>query len=128
MATGLRLRRVKDAVGAYERLGNLYQRCISSNVDGIRSTIRFLGTTNEKIRGLKAGDLVDEHFLRSWNRRGAFNSCAVADDRRKIRLIAIAKTRTNKRWFRTIENSNQLTNTLKETRLGLMMSNFARRD
>jgi NitT/TauT family transport system substrate-binding protein len=72
MAKGLRLARAEDAVGGYERLGNMYQRRIFPNVDGIRSTIRFLGATNEKIRALKAEDLVDERFVRKLEQEGRF--------------------------------------------------------
>ena len=72
MAKGLRLTRVEDAVGGYERLGNMYQRRIFPNVDGIRSTIRFLGATNEKIRALKAEDLVDERFVKKLELEGRF--------------------------------------------------------
>jgi len=72
MAKGLRLTRVEDAVGGYERLGNMYQRRIFPNVDGIRSTIRFLGASNEKIRALKAEDLVDERFVKKLEQEGRF--------------------------------------------------------
>jgi NitT/TauT family transport system substrate-binding protein len=72
MAKGLRLPRAEDAVGGYERLANMYQRRIFPNVDGIRSTIRFLGPTNDKIRALKAEDLVDEKFVRKLEREGRF--------------------------------------------------------
>ena len=54
LSKGLRLPRPEDALGGYDRLANLYERRIYPNVDGIRSTIRFLGPGNEKIRALKA--------------------------------------------------------------------------
>jgi NitT/TauT family transport system substrate-binding protein len=72
IAKGLRLPRAEDALGGYERLGNMYQRRIFPNVDGIRSTIRFLGATNEKIRALKAEDLVDERFVKKLEQEGRF--------------------------------------------------------
>ncbi|HUR71837.1 MAG TPA: ABC transporter substrate-binding protein [Candidatus Limnocylindrales bacterium] len=72
MIKGLRLARSEDAVGGYERLGSMYQRRIFPNVDGIRSTIRFLGATNEKIRALKAEDLVDERFVKKLEQEGRF--------------------------------------------------------
>jgi NitT/TauT family transport system substrate-binding protein len=72
MAKGLRLAQVEDAVGGYERLGNMYQRRIFPNVDGIRSTIRFLGATNDKIRALKAEDLIDERFVKKLEQEGRF--------------------------------------------------------
>ena len=72
IAKGLRLPRPEDALGGYERLGNMYQRRIFPNVEGIRSTIRFLGPTNEKIRALKAEDLVDERFVKKLAQEGRF--------------------------------------------------------
>ena len=72
MAKGLRLAKVEDAVGGYNRLPGMYQRKIFPNVDGIRSTIRFLGPTNEKIRALKAEDLVDERFAKKLEQEGRF--------------------------------------------------------
>ena len=72
MAKGLRLTRPEDAASGYERLGNMYQRRIFPNVDGIRSTIRFLGATNEKIRALKAEELVDEQFVKKLEQERRF--------------------------------------------------------
>jgi NitT/TauT family transport system substrate-binding protein len=72
IAKGLRLPRAEDALGGYERLGNMYLRRIFPNVDGIRSTIRFLGATNDKIRALKAEDLVDERFVKKLEQEGRF--------------------------------------------------------
>lgn len=72
MAKGLRLAQVEDATGGYDRLGNMYQRRIFPNVDGIRSTIRFLGPGNEKIRALKAEDLIDERFVKKLEAEGRF--------------------------------------------------------
>jgi NitT/TauT family transport system substrate-binding protein len=72
IAKGLRLPRAEDALGGYERLGGMYQRRIFPNVDGIRSTIRFLGATNDKIRALKAEDLVDERFVKKLEQEGRF--------------------------------------------------------
>jgi len=72
IARGLHLPRAEDAVGGYERLANMYQRRIFPNVEGVRSTIRFLGPTNEKIRALKADELVDDRFVRKLEREGRF--------------------------------------------------------
>ena len=72
IAKGLRLPRPEDALGGYERLGNMYLRRIFPNVDGIRSTIRFLGPTNDKIRALKAEDLVDDRFVKKLEQEGRF--------------------------------------------------------
>lgn len=72
MIKGLKLPKAEDAVGGYERLANMYQRKIFPNVDGVRSTIRFLGPTNEKIRALKAEDLIDDKFVRKLEQEGRF--------------------------------------------------------
>jgi len=72
MVRGLKLPRLDDALGGYERLANMYQRRIYPNVDGVRSTIRFLGPTHEKIRALKAEDLVDDKFVKKLEQEGRF--------------------------------------------------------
>lgn len=72
LAKGLRLARPEDALAGYERLANMYQRRIFPNVDGIRSTIRFLGASNDKIRALKAEDLVDDRFAKKLEQEGRF--------------------------------------------------------
>ena len=64
--------RIEDAVGGYERFGNMNQRRIFPNVEGIRWTICFLGATNEKIGALKADDLVDERFVKKLELAGRF--------------------------------------------------------
>ena len=100
------LPRIEDAVGGYERLGNMCQRRILPNVDGTRSTIRFLGATNDKIRVLKAEELVDERFFRKLEKKGRFYFCAIADVVRKCHLITIVKSRTNDRRSRITWDSN----------------------
>jgi hypothetical protein len=50
----------------------LYERRIYPNVDGIRSTIRFLGPGNEKIRALKAENLIDDRFVKKLEQEGGF--------------------------------------------------------
>lgn len=72
IAKGLRLPRREDSLEGYERLGGMYQRRIFPNIEGIRSTIRFLSPTNEKIRALKAEDLVDERFVKKMEQEGRF--------------------------------------------------------
>jgi hypothetical protein len=62
----------EDVVSGYERLGNMCQRCIFPNIDGIRSTIRLLGATNEKIRALKGEELLDERFVKKLEEEGRF--------------------------------------------------------
>jgi ABC-type nitrate/sulfonate/bicarbonate transport system substrate-binding protein len=72
MIKGLKLPKPEDAIGGYERLGHMYQRRIFPNVDGIRSTIRFLGPANEKIRALRAEDLIEERFVKKLEAEGRF--------------------------------------------------------
>jgi ABC-type nitrate/sulfonate/bicarbonate transport system substrate-binding protein len=72
LAKGLRLAKVEQAVEGYESLPMLYDKRIYPRVDGIRNVIRLLGATNEKIRRLKAEDLVDERFVRKLEKEGRF--------------------------------------------------------
>ena len=50
----------------------LYERKIYPSVDGVRNVIRLLGAGNEKIRRLKAEDLVDDSVVRKLEREGRF--------------------------------------------------------
>jgi hypothetical protein len=50
----------------------LYDRRIYPRVDGVRNVIRLLGATNEKIRRLKAEDLVDDRFVKKLEKEGRF--------------------------------------------------------
>ena len=72
LAKGLRLARVEQALEGYESLPSLYERRIYPRVDGVRNVIRLLGATNEKIRRLKAEDLVDDRFVRKMEKEGRF--------------------------------------------------------
>ncbi|MGE5215974.1 MAG: ABC transporter substrate-binding protein [Chloroflexota bacterium] len=72
IAKGLRLAKVEQAVEGYESLPRLYEKRIFPRVDGIRNVIRLLGATNEKIRKLKAEDLVDDQFVRKLEKEGKF--------------------------------------------------------
>ncbi len=72
LARGLRLPRVEQAAEGYESLTKLYERRFYPNVDGIRNLIRLLGPTSEKIRRLKAEDLVDDRFVRKLEKEGRF--------------------------------------------------------
>jgi NitT/TauT family transport system substrate-binding protein len=69
---GLRLQKVEQAVEGYETLANIYERKIYPRADGVRNVIRLLGQTNEKIRKLKAEDLVDDRFVRKLEKEGKF--------------------------------------------------------
>ncbi len=45
---------------------------IGMRADGVRNVIRLLGQTNEKIRKLKAEELVDDRFVRKLEKEGRF--------------------------------------------------------
>jgi ABC-type nitrate/sulfonate/bicarbonate transport system substrate-binding protein len=70
LAKGLRLQKVEQAVEGYESLAGVYERRIYPRIDGVRNVIRLLGTTNEKIRRLKAEDLVDDRFVKKLEKEG----------------------------------------------------------
>ena len=72
LAKGLRLPKVEQAVEGYESLPLLYERRIYPRVDGVRNVIRLLGMSNEKIRRLKAEELVDDRFVRKLEKEGRF--------------------------------------------------------
>lgn len=72
LAKALRFRRVEDAEDGYRSMVNLYEKKIYPSVDGIRNVIRLLGTANEKIRRLKAEDLVDDSAVRKMEKEGRF--------------------------------------------------------
>jgi len=72
LAKGLHLPKVEQAVEGYESLPLLYSRRIYPTVEGVRNVIRLLGTTNEKIRRLKAEELVDDRFVRKLEKEGRF--------------------------------------------------------
>ncbi len=70
LAKGLHLSRVEDAAEGYGRMAAMYERKIYPNIDGIRNAIRLLGTVNEKIRRLKAEELVEDRFIRKIESEG----------------------------------------------------------
>jgi hypothetical protein len=72
LAKALRFRRVEDAEEGYRSMFNLYERKIYPSVEGIRSVIRLLGPGNEKIRRLKAEELVDDTAVRKMEKEGRF--------------------------------------------------------
>jgi NitT/TauT family transport system substrate-binding protein len=72
LAKALRFRRVEDTEDGYRSMVNLYEKRIYPSVDGIRNVIRLLGATNEKIRRLKAEDLVDDSAVRKMEKEGRF--------------------------------------------------------
>ena len=72
VAKGMRLARVEDAEEGYQSLPTLYEKKIFPSVDGIRNVIRLLGVTNEKIRRLKAEELIEDAVLRKLEKEGRF--------------------------------------------------------
>ncbi len=72
VAKGMRLARVEDAEEGYKSMPTLYDKKIYPSVDGIRNVIRLLGINNEKIRRLKAEDLVDDSVARKLEKEGRF--------------------------------------------------------
>ncbi|MGZ8488960.1 MAG: hypothetical protein ACXWW4_10560, partial [Candidatus Binatia bacterium] len=69
---GLRLKNPEQAVEGYDTLAGIYERKIYPRADGVRNVIRLLGQTNEKIRKLKAEELVDDRFVRKLEKEGRF--------------------------------------------------------
>jgi len=69
---GLRLQKVEQAIEGYESLPLLFERRIYPRADGVHNVIRLLGLTNEKIRKLKAEDLVDDRFVKKLEKEGRF--------------------------------------------------------
>ena len=72
VAKGMRLPRLEDAEQGYHSMAGLYEKKIYPSVDGIRNVIRLLGMSNEKIRRLKAEDLVDDSVVRKLEKEGRF--------------------------------------------------------
>jgi len=69
---GLRLKTIEQATEGYDTLGQIYEHKIYPRVDGVRNVIRLLGMSNEKIRKLKAEELVDDRFVRKLEKEGRF--------------------------------------------------------
>jgi NitT/TauT family transport system substrate-binding protein len=72
LVKGMRLPRLEDAEEGYQILPTLYDKKIYPSVEGIRNVIRLLGMSNEKIRRLKAEDLVEDSLLRKLEKEGRF--------------------------------------------------------
>ena len=72
LAKALRFRRVEDAEDGYRTMVNLYERKIYPSADGIRNVIRLLGANNEKIRRLKAEELIEDSAVRRMEKEGRF--------------------------------------------------------
>jgi ABC-type nitrate/sulfonate/bicarbonate transport system substrate-binding protein len=70
LAKGLRLANVEQAVEGYESLPKLYDRRLCPTLEGVRNVVRLLGMSNEKIRRLRAEDLVDDRFVKKLEKEG----------------------------------------------------------
>ena len=70
LARGLRLSRVEDAEEGYQSIVDIYEKKIYPSVDGIANVIRLLGPGNEKVRRLKAEELVDATIVRKLEKEG----------------------------------------------------------
>lgn len=64
--------RSEEAEEGYEVVKNIYERRAYPNIEGINNAIRLLGLSNEKIRQLKAANLVDDSVVRKLEREGLF--------------------------------------------------------
>jgi NitT/TauT family transport system substrate-binding protein len=72
LAKGLRLKRIEDAEEGYQTIVDIYEKKIYPSVDGVRNVIRLLGTNNERVRRLKAENLVDDSLVRKLEKEGRF--------------------------------------------------------
>lgn len=72
LAKALRFKRVEDADDGYQSMVNLYEKKIYPSVEGIRNVIRLLGANNEKIRRLRAEELVEDSAVRKMEKEGRF--------------------------------------------------------
>jgi NitT/TauT family transport system substrate-binding protein len=70
LAKGLRLSKPEDTAEGYEVIKTLYERKIYPTPEGVRNTIRLLSASNEKIRGLRAEDLIDDRIVRRLEQKG----------------------------------------------------------
>jgi len=72
LAKALRLAKVEEAADGYDIARTVYERRLFPTADGIRNIIRLLGASNEKIRGLKAEDLIDDRTVKRMEQKGLF--------------------------------------------------------
>ncbi len=72
LVKGIRLARMEDAEEGYRRVIRLYEQKIYPSLDGIRNSIRLLGASNDKVRRLKAEDLIVDGITRKLAREGRF--------------------------------------------------------
>ena len=72
LAKGLRLSPRRRCRRRIPIDGRIYERKIYPSVDGVRNVIRLLGMNNDKIRRLKAEELVDDTVVRKLAKEGRF--------------------------------------------------------
>ena len=72
LAKALRLAKVEEAAEGYDIVRTVYERRIFPTPEGIRTIIRLLGASNEKIRGLKVEDIIDERTVKRMEQKGVF--------------------------------------------------------
>jgi NitT/TauT family transport system substrate-binding protein len=72
LAKNLHLSRPEDAAAGYEQMKTLYDKRIFPTAEGIRNTIRLFESSNEKIRQLKADDVIDDRIVRKLEKEGLF--------------------------------------------------------
>lgn len=68
----LQIVRQEEAEEGFEIMKSVYERRAFPNIAGIDNAIRLLGIGNEKIRQLKAANLVDDSFVKKLEKEGLF--------------------------------------------------------
>ena len=64
---------------------HINEKKIYPSVDGVRNVIDLLGAGNEKIRALKAEELVDDSVVKRLERRAGSEFASFNIDRRPVR-------------------------------------------
>ena len=72
LTKNLQIVRPEEAEEGYEVIKTIYERRVYPNIDGINNAIHLLGIGNEKIRNLKAANLVDDSFVKKLEKEGLF--------------------------------------------------------
>jgi NitT/TauT family transport system substrate-binding protein len=76
LAKALRLNKVEDASDGYDIVRTVYDKRIFPTSEGIRTTLRLFGTSNEKIRGLRVEDIVDDRIVKRMEQKGVFQAAS----------------------------------------------------
>ena len=72
LTKNLQIVRPEEAEEGYEVIRNVYERRAFPNPEGISNAIRLLGLGNEKIRQLKAANVIDDSIVRKLEKDGLF--------------------------------------------------------